>query len=655
MFLSHVLPIIISILMIVYYFDAINIVVSELFLDIWKISVPFFVTAYFTQFGFFNRIGLKGLGKHVLNINIMVDYSKSIYIKDDEPDDTYLGLLQSLVLFPTVLSINVLFWMLGIMCFAMGISIYTEEFQWTLLLAFANITFISIFITILFSFKLSEELTYSLRVKCKELLEERSIFYQNISTGSLNVKIFILLGMFLIVLYLTNSITYYNRDEIIYVIYFSFLSLILLSVYIILVLKNFNLIPNQLNSLTDSIDKNEFYFLKTGSLDKEIIVILNKINNIVFSFSKEKNRLEKEIYELKHQLDNSQRKEKMFENKNNFHELSMNKIAENFLLPKVYDWNGFKFLSRIQISESIAMTDYVDLVYFSEKIYIVAFSITQKNFHNHQFGLIIKYLVMKHISQEKDLSDFHTEIEKEFNQLFTSEQAFNFYLISIDKKNKYQFIRRGYSNAIIFKNQNESISLWSQSSNNQNEIEFAKGKFRSGDRLFLCFGDFRNSISVGENGYNNKLLELISIYKNLPFKEQTDTVFSLLLEISGKEDLKTVPVLLSLELNPEWSKFMQNYNAGIKFLHAKKLDLALEFLNEAYRILPGYLDLKFQLSVVHFFLQEYNTSEYLIESYLKEKMKDKNAIQLAINVSTKLNKIEKVEYYMQLLNKVNRQ
>ncbi|MCP5510749.1 MAG: hypothetical protein H7A24_02650 [Leptospiraceae bacterium] len=87
----------------------------------------------------------------------------------------------------------------------------------------------------------------------------------------------------------------------------------------------------------------------------------------------------------------------------------------------------------------------------------------------------------------------------------------------------------------------------------------------------------------------------------------------------------------------------------IRSLKTRELESAVNYLKEAYHLIPDYADLRFQLARLHFYLKDFHTSEELIRIHLKNHREDIEAIQLAINIYSKLSRKDEIEHYMNLL------
>ena len=107
-----------------FYFDAINLVVSDTVMTILKFFIVVYWILITIQHGFLERIGISGFGKHIQVVNRYVKVNPNIKILDDLEEDDYRKLLNSLVALPGFLAFNLFVWIFVLIIIMLMLGIF---------------------------------------------------------------------------------------------------------------------------------------------------------------------------------------------------------------------------------------------------------------------------------------------------------------------------------------------------------------------------------------------------------------------------------------------------------------------------------------------------------------------------------------------------
>jgi hypothetical protein len=116
--------------------------------------------------------------------------------------------------YPLFNALNLISWIFSAFLIISTVSIYTEGFKLNIIFALCTITVILVFISFTFSYVLAESLTGKMRENCKKIMAEKKIPYVDRATATVRLKMVFFLILFTVNLFLSNILTYYNRNNI---------------------------------------------------------------------------------------------------------------------------------------------------------------------------------------------------------------------------------------------------------------------------------------------------------------------------------------------------------------------------------------------------------------------------------------------------------
>ena len=487
-------------------------------------------------------------------------------------------------------------------------------------------------------------------------MKEKNIPYVDRSTATVRIKLIFFLVLFIVNLFLSNSLTYYNRDEIFNVIHFSLIAIVI-SMFLAHII--FTLIYNALRQMEMAA-----YDLMRGgtgivfprSLDKEFINVARGINQASKRILDYQSSLEEKVElrtgELNDALKSLKQKEVELQMELDF----AAEIQSGIIPSSLPNWNGLRFASFYQPMGKVS-GDYLDVFEFNDHIFCLMADVSGHGVPAALITMSAKQAFSTIIDEDLKPAEIFRQVNATLVERIQTSDYLTCFLLKIDKKNNFLYGSAGHPKAIHLDAGRGEVSLLDTegmfigSLIEANEYyENGQSKLRSGDRIFLYTdGLIEHKNSRGEEFGLHRLIDLVKIYKNLSLNEAVDTIVSHLKEFMGTAPIRDDISILAIELEPVWSKFIEFYSRGIRSLKTRELESAVNYLKEAYHLIPDYADLRFQLARLHFYLKDFHTSEELIRIHLKNHREDIEAIQLAINIYSKLSRKDEIEHYMNLL------
>jgi phosphoserine phosphatase RsbU/P len=626
-----------------YYFDAVGVEISEFSMMVLKIGIVLYWILIATQLGLFRRLGFPSVGNTIKTLNefIVIEKHKIIipnYLKPFE----YKALLKSLLIFPLFNGLNLAFWIFTLVIFMAGFVYFIEGPKFNLIGAIFIVGLIAIFIAISFSYVLSEFLTGPMREECKRILADKNISYKDRAISSIRVKLVLFLVLFIVNLFLSNTLTYYNGAEIKKVWHFGFLAV---GVSMLLAHAIFKLIYNSLKQ----IEQASYDLMQGGSgqiysrsLDREFINVAVGINKAGKTIRDYQQSLEDKVIlrtrELNQALDSLKKKEHIIETELNF----AADIQKCILPENLSAWNGIQFAAYYQPMGKVS-GDYYDIFTFPSQVYVLMADVSGHGVPAALITMAAKQAFSTHIQEGILPSDLFKRVNLEITERVQTSDYLSAFLVRIDTKHKILYSNAAHPKAIHYKAQTgdyellDSEGMFIGSLNEANDYyEDREAQLSSGDRFFLYTdGVIEHKDPAGEEFGLDRVIEVLKRYETFPIREQIDKLIESLYSHIDAAPIKDDISIIAFELESSWNHFIEIYNQGVKFLKSKNLGKALEFLGQAHRLIPNYHGLQFQLALVQYHLGDLDSSEQHIQNFIKEKPFDKTGLQLAANIFTK--------------------
>jgi len=303
--ISTAVSAIIATIFAIFYAKATKFPLTDMILYIGLGTVAFGFIMSSIQFGILSKIGFIGFTKSVKAVNQFIETNPETKIKDDLTDNEYHLLLKSLVFLPINNSLTAVFW--AVLAFvAMSVYGYINGLIHGQILVSVGIMLLIItFLHGGFSLILGEIGSGRMRSKCKEIMHEKGISIEQKAISTVKLKLIFFIILFIITIYVSNTIIYYNRENLITSILFSGLALLVsfLMAYLIfyLIYSGLQEIKSAMNELKDG----QGGLLFTKSIDEEFIDVAQGVTGAAITIHDYQHNLEKKVEERTNELKES--------------------------------------------------------------------------------------------------------------------------------------------------------------------------------------------------------------------------------------------------------------------------------------------------------------------------------------------------------------
>lgn len=652
-----------------YYFHAIHLDIPAIIFTIMKIGI-FLIWAFAAyQFGLFTRLGISGGHNFDLkNINRAITTFPTISINKNLKDDDYKYLLISLARIPHIVSFSISLGILLLTFLVLMYEIYLEGLIFNKILLIFSVSFIAIFIIICFSLVISEVLTGEMRAQCMQIIHQKKIPMQTKkrrrSIYTVKTKLFFFLILFIITLFISNIMIYYNKERIDTIFGFASLAIFvsLFMAYLI-----FYIIYNSLkqveNAAYDLMRGGEGMFFPR-SLDLEFINLADGINiaaKTIREYQKGlEGKVEERTRELNHSLKILKQKDEIMET-----ELEFAANIQQGIIPAEEDmqpWNGISFAAYYRPMGRVS-GDYYDLFRKDDCLYFLLADVSGHGVPAALITMAAKQAFSATITGGRMPSEIFKTVNELLLEKIKTSDYLTAFLFKIDEKHQASYCNASHTKAIHYIHaRNEYVLLDSDGmfigaiAEAGNFYEDKSLKLASGDRIFLYTdGIIEHKNLQGEEFGVDRLISALTDSQFLSLKEQINHVVELLKQFIGSAPIKDDISMFALHLEEKWSRFTEVYNAGVKHLRLNKIKEALLDFAEAQNIIPGYSRLSYQLALAHYGSEQYEKAQPLLEKYLQEHPKDIKGWQLGVNIYLKLGDKNKVKKYMHQISELEKE
>lgn len=642
-----------------YYFDAVNVTVSETFMTFLKTIILFYWIVILIQHGALGRFGIPGFGRHIKIVNKYIKSNPEIEIAKDLKDEEFKELFKSIVALPGFLAVNLFVWVFILILIAMMFGIFLEGFNGSVLFSLMTIDIISLYDTICITLIASEIITGTMREKCKELMYAKGIQFRDRALSTVLTKFILFLILLAIALYLSNVVTYYNHDHIEKVISFSILALV---VSCLLAYMIFRIIYNalkQIESAAYDLMRGGSGLIFPKSLDKEFINVSIGINKASRTINDYKMSLEDKVIKRTAEL-NAANNELIAKGEIAEQELELAKNIQQGIIPsELKTWNGISFAAYYQPMGKVS-GDYYDVFYFSKKIFVLMADVSGHGVPAAMITMAAKQAFSQVIHEDNKPADIFKEVNKIILDQVKTSDYLSAFLLRIDEKNRLTYGNAAHPQAIHYIHARQEYQLLDTEGMFIGAMEEASDfyanselKLQSGDRIYLYTdGVIEHKNISGEQFGMDRFIETLSHNRNQSLQIQINEVIANLKKFMGNAPIRDDISMIAIELDPNWARFIELFNLGLKNLREKKLEDALTHFLNAFKIVPSFIALQYHLSVIYFHLGDMDKALSHILIFLKDNPLDKKAIQLIINIYTKLDRIDEANKWIAQFNNI---
>lgn len=686
----------------VYYARAIQLALDEsLILTLFGLFAGA-IALHGLQFGILRKLGIPGVGTSVRTVNRHILYRKSsgrIEVARDLSVEEYSRLLKAIIRLPMINTLTTTFW-----AFVIGVTINilywnksgtlglnTEE-------ALRGVIFISItlliamFINGMFCYSLGEISTGAVRGRIKQILWEKNIEYRDSATFSVRGKSILLLGLFLVTIYVSNTQTFSlvstltqtttasDKKEsqpaaplskgthsftnlsfaekleklqpvIVFVAVSLAFALLMVQLLFVTIRRSLDEVHLALEDLVGGGEGRLF----PQTLDSEFISLAGGVTHAAGKIHEYQSSLEEKVKErtvaLEKAVTDLKAKDSIIQM-----ELDVARDIQQGMLPEHFpDWNGIRFSHEFIPMETVS-GDFMDVYRLpGNRLGVLIADVSGHGIPAALITTMAKVAFGKAVEQHHSIATMYAQINREICSIVKTQDYLTAFFVIIDEDHNITYGNAAHQRAKILRAAEGRIVELDTGGIllGAMEGEDADGSYREdrdrllpGDRLFLYTDGIveRKSISGEEFGhgrFDNLLLQAGEMSLRAA-REYIMTEFQKFADGTEPDDDIS---LLMLEVAPHWGKFVSLVSRADEQFEQENYELALENYKEAIR-LEKYHEatlMKFANTLVK--LRKLGPARKVLLRYLDQNKNNADCYFLMSGVCSRLKDHEEAEYY----------
>ena len=470
-----------------------------------------------------------------------------------------------------------------------------------------------------FTLILAELVTGNVRIECRRLLAEHSIERKSEFRSTVHFKLFLFVILYVIGLYISNMLTYYNRDNLQSVIYFILLTILLSIFFAYLIFLVIYRSLKQIEQAVDELRKGGRGMLFSFSIDKEFINVANGINNAAITIKDYQNNLEKKVKDRTRELTEAYGKLASKDAEIQV-ELDFAADIQKGIVPrKNLDSNGINFAVTYWPMGKVS-GDYLDVFHFNESTFVLICDVSGHGVPAALITMAAKQAFSDAIHEDASPAEIFSKVNTSLLEKVKTQDYLTAFMIKIDKEKKVTYCNAGHVKAIYFKFSEQSFHFLDTNGLFIGAMSDAEASYENAflqmypkDRIFMYTdGLVEQTDKTGDPLGIDRILASLKEFKDTPVQQLHNNLEKIIREFHSNEPQKDDIAMLSIELTANWDVFKEKYNQGLIDQKSGNFRSALGHYQEALNTEGNYPVLYYNMARCYYQLKEFDLAEKYI-------------------------------------------
>lgn len=615
-----------------YYADGTRIPIPESVFTAFLISNAMSWIIHALLFGIAHRAGFPGFPSAVALINRMI-YAREgrLQIRENGTDENYRDLLKALTQIPWINAIVAMLTIVMVLSALLVTGLSTSAYTLREILLVLTAGFITLFVHGGFSLLLGEHFTGEMRSRCKQLLTEKGIPFTDKPVSSVRLKAAMFLILFMVALFISNSLMYYNSEKITSVIIFAVLAT-LFAVWMSYLI--FALIYDSLKELQEAADdlrQGGAGLLYPKSIDSEFISLAAGFISASKTIRDYQKNLEYKVDMRTRELQSAN--EKLSEKDEILQkELDFAADIQTGMIPSgPVEWNGLRFSGFWQAMEKVS-GDYYDLYPASgNRLGVLMADVSGHGVPAALITTMAKVAFGQAVTSTFHPSEIFARVNHDLTRMIHTQDYLTAFFLSFDETHHFYYANASHQLARLIRKETSDIERLDTHgifigalAEAGESYEEKENRLQPGDRIVLFTDgvvERRNSekVEFGEDRFEKLLLEL----NHLPVDKMAEAILTQITDFSGDVPASDDTSLLIIEADADYGRFLRKLAYAFEVLEKNKKEKAAALFDEAIAIYSQNLNSLRAAGIVNYELANYDRAETLFDKYLR--LSDNNA------------------------------
>jgi len=600
---------------------------------IWSVAIAYSVI--FFVFGYSSKLRIKSPLKIVNRMNQMY---KGLNLKDDLNIDQLQQLHLDMMKFPKIRLWVGLIEVIFVYIFIIAYDIDNNDLQKVFHYSLAALTAVPLYI--FFSFITADLHLSYFRPEVKKRIFQQTGQMPAGFTLSLKIKfvfvlILIVVGAF-ILLTLMRSDLANTKEGIRYIYSFALYALFLITILAIMffstIFSSVDLLRQAANSLRKGKDPQFF----PGTSDVELSDLSSGFFNAAQKVLNYQHKLEGEVknrtIELEQVNENLLEKEKIIQQELEF----AADIQKGIVPAQLTPWQGVSFAGVYKPMSKVS-GDYYDVFKLPDTMFVVMADVSGHGVPAALITMVAKESFAQAVNKTRTPAEILKIVNKQVCERVHTQDYLTAFLFRIDKDLKVTFSNAAHQHAIHFRYKNKKLESYDTPGLFIGAVPEAGDTYvdkesylESGDRIFL----YTDGIVEHKNPQNEeygveRLEKMLHETMSLTLANQQKEIMQDLKNFMQEAPIRDDISMLSMELDPQWDKFNENFITANKHYKERRFTKALESYLVCGSIIDTVPQINFLIAKTLIKLRQYEKAITHIEEYLKVRSHDPFGFTLA--------------------------
>jgi len=599
-----------------YYLKSGGVEISHEYARVFLISSAGGWFLHLIQFGLFSRLHFGGIGKNIKSLNKLMEFKTFLSIPDNLMPAEYSRLYSNLSRLPYSVTMASLFWFSVSLAVFRYWGLYYAGLEQSVLNNFFYAGIIALSVLAVFSVIISESMTMPARSYSAQKMIEKNIAVKAGSYSSIRFKMLVFAFLFVLLIFISNLLVYYQRDTLTMAFEFlvggTLLTLIEGHISYYTTRISLNDVKNSMLKMRSSMAEIHF----PGGLDREVLRVAEYIAEISKNLKNYRIGFDKKITQQKEDMSEVQTRVISAETqlKENLSHIQKMQKKQSFL--KTIEWNGLK-ISGYVISASEACGDFYDYIMLPGNQFGVLLGESSGLGISKPINIANFKIYLREISKK---SSYPAEIFKQLNdeiiEILNDDDYISACMFSFDEAHNLFYSNASMYPAVIYRRNEGKFEHIDADGIFIGAAEDEKKRYTQksdslypGDRIILYSdGIIKLKNSLGEEFGHSRLEQLIKRFKNDSIDDCVHGMFRELEQFSEDASLSDDFSFLVIESDLKYGKFMEKTAEAIELLTQKEREKAFEIFSDAVRLYDKNANAYKNMGIVAFELEKQKES-----------------------------------------------
>lgn len=499
---------------------------------------------------------------------------------------------------------------------------------------------------------LAEYATARTRQKVYQTLQAQNIAYKETTKSSVRNKQFLIVGLFVTTLFITNALVFLNPSNFQVVFAISLVTVVVIITLGSVLFKMLFSAINEVGRAVSDLRMGGSGFLYPSTVDKEFFILADGVNDAAKKINDYRINLEKKVEErtkeLEEALSNVAKKEQIIEQELSF----ASEIQKGIIQSNLNPWNGINFAATY-IPRGKVSGDYYDIIRQDNHAVILIADVSGHGVPAALITMAAKNAFVNAIEKKDQPEEILSLVNDEILNWVKTQDYITSFLVSVDSDYKVTYCNAAHQPAIYYNARKENFTYLDSEGLFLGALPEASESYRqqniqlnSGDRIYMYTDGIVESTDPDDRVFGSqRLIEVLEQFKNEPLDTVHRQIKEVMFEFTKTRVAQDDITMVSMELSPSWDIFKELFLSGLQLKRNKNYDQARKTFAEAYQLIASFPEVIYELAEVNYLLNDFKNCKDFLNFYMERYTPSVGVLHLAIKSSIKLKAYQEAGHF----------